>query len=62
MITTNGKGGNKDEFWKTERFYVGVSPTLQLIYTNLAKDYPIYLGSLAWIRVLLKIVVFIENS
>ena len=61
MITTNGNGGSKDEFWKMKRFYVGVSPTPQLIYTNLSKDYPIYLGSLAWICVLLKIVVFIEN-
>ena len=32
-----------------------------MIYTNLAWNYPIYLGPQAWIRVLLKTVVFIEN-
>ena len=43
MITTSSKCGNKDEFWKND-FYVGVSPIPQLIYTNLAQNYPIYLG------------------
>ena len=32
MITTS----SKDEFWKNDFFYVGVSPIPQLIYTNLA--------------------------
>ena len=41
--------------------YVGVSPIPQLIYIDLAWNYPIYLGSQALIRVLFKTKIFIEN-
>ena len=61
MITTSSKGGSKDEFLKINDFYVGVSPILQLIYTNLVQNYPICLGPQAWIRIPFKTVVFIEN-
>ena len=45
-----------------EKFpYVGVSPIPQLIYIDLAWNYPIYLGSQALIRVLFKTKIFIEN-
>ena len=38
-----------------EKFsYVGVLPIPQLICTNLAQNYPIYLRSQAWIHVLWK--------
>ena len=41
--------------------YVGVPPIPQLICTNLAQNYPIYLGPQVWIRVLFKTRIFIEN-
>ena len=41
--------------------YVGVSPIPRLIYTNLAQNYPIYVGPQALIRVLFKTKIFIEN-
>ena len=59
MISSNSKGGSIDEFEKFS--YIGVSPIPQLIYTNLAQNYPISLGSQAWIRIPFKIIVFIEN-
>ena len=41
--------------------YVGVSPIPQLIYTNLAQNYPIYLGPQSWVHVLFKFVILFEN-
>ena len=62
MISTSSKGGSKDELKeKKNDFYVRVSPIPQLIYTNLAQNYSICLGSQAWIRVPLKTRIFIKN-
>ena len=62
MISISSKGGSKN---LKRFFYVGVSPIPQLICTNLALNYPIYLGSQVWIHVwihvLLKTRFFIEN-
>ena len=45
-----------------EKFsYVGILPIPQLIYTNLAQNYLIYLGPLAWICIPFKTRIFIEN-
>ena len=60
MITTNiANMATKMSFEKKN--YLGVLPIPQLIYTNLAQNYPIYLGPQVWIRVLLKTITFIEN-
>ena len=59
MSSSIAKGATKMSF---ENFpYVGVSPIPQLIYIDLAWNYPIYLGSQALIRVLFKTKIFIEN-
>ena len=60
MITTSSKVSAKMSFEKND-FYVRVSPIPQLIYTNLAQNYPIYLGPQVWIRIPLKAIIFIEN-
>ena len=60
MISTSVKYGNKNKILK--RFsYVGVSPIPQLIYTNLAQNYPIYLGPQTLIRVLFKTGILFER-
>ena len=41
--------------------YKGVPPIPQLIYTNLAQNYPICLGPQAWIHIPFKIKIFTEN-
>ena len=51
----------KMSFEKKNDFYVGVSPIPQLICTNLAQNYSIYLGPQALIRILFKTRIFIEN-
>ena len=56
IISTSDKYGNKNNFFEKDFFYVGVSPIPQLIYTNLAQNYPIYVGPQALIRV------FVQNQ